>query len=1213
MENVNIESVPLCLDENNYTLTRTCELINWIPALSPVCSHTQKSYEILNKCPPSFDSIYYAKNEPLICVKLTDPQPWTATECALAGSGQTIFDLQTHFVDKIVEYIEQKSATGQVWIPAKWNSNSIRWILPPRLGEQIPEDEILIYGNTFRENGCVLLHLNQLTIMKTECKEHYPILCVYNEKQSLKKLACPENTFTTRYKFTNETLCYSITDTHEYFEDNQLFIMNSAERTYQYEHLFELSNRHLSEKCIFNPFSMKSVEATNKIQWEEQTNIVEYVNWNRYAMPYKSSDHEFLVADSEGKWSFDVEFQCIARQMNITLIEPELIIELILMPTSKQLQIHAYNTRSLWNYENGTVGIHCFYANEDELNETVLQLESKQNQLGPKRSYVILTELKPGYYWCEGFSILNYTFISTEKIYIDRPDHFAGTVFICANCFEGQIEKEFDKLLRIALSGTEHFAHVLIENATIRRSEIIWENFVRIWFHVTILFNGEYENPEPNNLNMTDRHMLRVYYKRKIFMQMLQIYPFFIGSINSTEYCLPNSISILNTQNWLGSRIGQITTSLEMCLQISGIPILRICRGNAIDGGEWHYINESQCHFSSAETPMITTQLFDLSHSFVRANQTEKVLESVSNLMVQATNLLSADVVYVSQIMESVATFNNRLPLDDIQTENIYSIYNRLMDLDVKITANSSILNSTNVLLISFDQLINNLRINDLNTVNEFSTFQVDKGVRSIITPNLMTHIIDSGIQNITGIGLFLDAKQEETDDLLRYSIRFLYKNQSCSDLQHEPGLQLATFIPEDLIEFFGNDSVKIIISVFINDILFQVPFNENEIKANSMIISISVPDYDTSHLPIPLPIFMKLQSFLQTEWDMGGYWNYSLMTTAWCDAGTISEFIDDNTVWINATHLTHFAYLLHGKLDLTKNHIDTLNVITVFGCTLSLLGIVGICVTAVIFRSWRTKLSAKLLLQLCTAISLQMIILCFINTESNTKSLLHHHNFMACIILGAIHHYLILVIFVWMLIIAYLQFMRYVIVFKQLESNWFILKSSCLSWGISLVPVCIVLAVDPNLYIPPDTNDSICYPTGYALYFAVMFPIAIVILANLIVYIIVIYNLIWKPKTVVRAVDRSEIIAQLRLSIFLFFLLGLTWIFGFLGSAAGIGIVFSYMFCVTATIQGFVLFLYFIVLDPIARNLWICWVKRLLRLQETGSITFTDSQKSNK
>jgi len=85
------------------------------------------------------------------------------------------------------------------------------------------------------------------------------------------------------------------------------------------------------------------------------------------------------------------------------------------------------------------------------------------------------------------------------------------------------------------------------------------------------------------------------------------------------------------------------------------------------------------------------------------------------------------------------------------------------------------------------------------------------------------------------------------------------------------------------------------------------------------------------------------------------------------------------------------------------------------------------------------------------------------------------------------------------------------------------------------------------------------------------------------------------RPKNLtISSVTERHVLAmrQLRMSLLLFFLLGLTWIFGLLAmlapSLAAWRVTFSYLFCTTATLQGLALFLFFIVWEKKTRNMWL-------------------------
>lgn len=285
-------------------------------------------------------------------------------------------------------------------------------------------------------------------------------------------------------------------------------------------------------------------------------------------------------------------------------------------------------------------------------------------------------------------------------------------------------------------------------------------------------------------------------------------------------------------------------------------------------------------------------------------------------------------------------------------------------------------------------------------------------------------------------------------------------------------------------------------------------------------------------------------------------------------------------------------------KVSPVHDHIKALNTITLVGCFLSLLGIIGIWITAMVFSNWRRKAGTKVLLQLSTAIALPLIFIIisniddrmFVNVDDSYE--ITENNKTTCVVLGALLHYSILASFMWMLITAVLQFVRYVRVLGVSRPSRFMCKFAILGWGIPLIPVIIVLSIDFESYIPSTSTfyKPICYPKGYSFLFGIMLPISIILLVNVVLFILVLYSISRGSNDKMKPTDMDLVFAQLRLSIFLFFLLGLTWIFGIFSFNSNL--IWSYLFCLTATLQGFVLFVYFIICDPATRSMWFALVK---------------------
>lgn len=101
---------------------------------------------------------------------------------------------------------------------------------------------------------------------------------------------------------------------------------------------------------------------------------------------------------------------------------------------------------------------------------------------------------------------------------------------------------------------------------------------------------------------------------------------------------------------------------------------------------------------------------------------------------------------------------------------------------------------------------------------------------------------------------------------------------------------------------------------------------------------------------------------------------------------------------------------------QISESHEKALNIITIIGCSFSLLGIFAIFLTALLSRAWREKSDSKVILNFSLAISIQMILLLLANIFQFQDS----EDKIWCIIVGSFLHYSVLLVFSWMGIIAY-------------------------------------------------------------------------------------------------------------------------------------------------------------------------------------------------
>ncbi|XP_037946993.1 adhesion G-protein coupled receptor G2-like [Teleopsis dalmanni] len=696
---------------------------------------------------------------------------------------------------------------------------------------------------------------------------------------------------------------------------------------------------------------------------------------------------------------------------------------------------------------------------------------------------------------------------------------------------------------------------------------------------------------------------------------------------------------MLNT--WKRGKIGEEVTLHDLCLRENGMPLtLKCLYNNRTSIAEWDSHVNWQSHMlclRNTSEKIISTELNTLHNEILENKRLHKgkagrkeVTENVNILLEQPDyKILPADVHFTNKILQAVSAEGADAEL----TDDVISICNTIMTKDPSILRKTAELNSTNELLETFERYMDSLSselvptsrcgIVVTNTTATNSTHiahhveTIDRahiGVLAQISTNITVIHINPSCANISGLAIYDYGNSVHPtvpptilmhNAIGKFRFRFVYLNESANELMHETGLQVATFVPLSLWEYLRTNIVQpnkpatIVLKIYTNDSLFVEQSEVQTQKPFSKILSISIPGYSVT-FPEYLPFILRNENYgTATSSNISsncGYWNYS----TWVSQGIVKQTQDKAVILCGTNHLTPFSFLLggsyrqndlNGGVLITPANQRALDIITLLGCTLSLLGLLGIWLTAVIFKSWRKLASTKVLLNLCAALTLQMVLFIFVNTDDMAEELVREGSYANCMALGALMQYSILVLFSWMLIIAFLQFQRYVTVIGIERPRHYILKSALAAWGLPIIPTLLVLCIDPHSYVPTAyqlrTDSGVCYPSGHGLHFGVILPVSLIVLANLIIFIYVFYSISHSLNQTLQRQERKMVVKQIRLSILLFFLLGLSWIFGIFTFMKA-GIVFAYLFCLTATIQGFILFIYFILLDELPRNAWL-------------------------
>ncbi|KAH8295976.1 hypothetical protein KR044_005868, partial [Drosophila immigrans] len=490
-----------------------------------------------------------------------------------------------------------------------------------------------------------------------------------------------------------------------------------------------------------------------------------------------------------------------------------------------------------------------------------------------------------------------------------------------------------------------------------------------------------------------------------LLQKLIYIYNFNSNTIvRSTEYCFPEMFNTGNDEifQWNQAVRGEVGTLSSLCLQNNGMPLMRKCQGNFIYGAYWEELKENiLCHLKNEEFE-ITKALYSLDKSKVIKRFPEKTVREVrTTLQEYEKSLLPADIYYTANILQSSIKYIQKYLNSNVSgqsrhrvaikyaTHDLVEIYNYIINVKQSTIKMSAALNSTNKLLEAMETAINILSVQKSENISNETSDEIDDltmeldildyvdiGVTVKVSSNFLYFIINPIIANVSGIALFHNHNLSELPNILKGAFkhehfRFLQSSHDIQELISEPNLQFATYLPEKLLDNMNTISNTInvtekppkiiVIKIYSNDKLFQPRDNLDQQAAMGRVVSISLPGYNTQ-LPENLPIVLRIKNKILrknsgTAIDPCRYWNFENWVADGICLDLSSQITNQDIVICQVSHLTPFSYLVGFNItnvnedleDSTQQvHHQALDIITVIGCSLSLLGICGIFITAV-------------------------------------------------------------------------------------------------------------------------------------------------------------------------------------------------------------------------------------------------------------------------
>ncbi|XP_042216045.1 uncharacterized protein LOC121862116 isoform X2 [Homarus americanus] len=624
---------------------------------------------------------------------------------------------------------------------------------------------------------------------------------------------------------------------------------------------------------------------------------------------------------------------------------------------------------------------------------------------------------------------------------------------------------------------------------------------------------------------------------------------------------------------WPATRGNSVVIPDELCITHKGEPVTRECLGDFVEGYYWG--PAGNC---TEEPSELTRSLWRIKRNpkdYLKTSRPRPALHSLVEITKNSSWLQPIDIHLVAKTFESFSRENESNIVD---LEEIVETLNNIM------AANTSIfdlvqkkLNSSGILLEAFEDITFQIELpsekgdQKKNSSKEFiSVERLDLEVNSTIVGYKSREDGEGGRRAETLVKGVALQDLKDADAAIIFPSNLTYTIAAKTARKGKSRL-------------FEEEKVPLTFAVYRNEKLFQDNVSLINYTVNSRIILASFKGETIKDLDYPVTIYFKpFQSGNDTKCV---FWDFTKNSGrgGWSEEGCRKgERVGVHDVCL-CNHLTSFAQLINYNDDsgFSSPNQLALDIITIIGCCLSIIGLLLVFTTFFLFKKWRRSLSNKILVNLSFSVFCSVVI--FLAGINQTW------NLILCRGVAVGLHYFILASFGWMLVEAVHQYLKFVKVFGTYIPR-FLWKASVCAWGIPLLPILTLLVYDSSLY---DSNNDyngdakICWMSAKGFKFAFLPPLIATMTVNLIIFSKIIHGAVCGRARVTSTMsERVLFMNQLRMAVCVFFLLGFTWIFGLL-AVCQIRIVFSYLFCIFNTLQGFFLFLFHVFRERSARKYW--------------------------
>ncbi|XP_056267236.1 adhesion G-protein coupled receptor G2, partial [Pseudoliparis swirei] len=392
----------------------------------------------------------------------------------------------------------------------------------------------------------------------------------------------------------------------------------------------------------------------------------------------------------------------------------------------------------------------------------------------------------------------------------------------------------------------------------------------------------------------------------------------------------------------------------------------------------------------------------------------------------------------------------------------------------------------------------------------------------------------------------------------------------------------------------------------------------KGERKLNSGILGASVSNLSLTELQDDVIIHLRNSEPVPANFvAICVYWDFTLNdhTGGWNPRGCSVRNSTDTETVCGCNHLTSFAILLDLGRDnvISRVQATILTFITYIGCGISAIFLSITILTYLAFGKLRKDIPSKILIQLCLALLLLNLVFLV-----DAWLALYPDAVGLCISTAWFLHYFLLVTFTWMGLEAVHMYQALVKVFNSHISRY-MLKLSLVGWGVPMIVVIIVIAIDKDNYglvsyggFSDGTSDGFCWlKNDIAFYVAVVAYFCVIFVFNIAMFIVVLVQLCRLKRQNPHNMQHRTTLQDVRSVAGIMILLGLTWGFAFFAWGP-LNLPFMYLFAIFNSLQGFFIFLFYCAVKENVRKQWrtyLCCGR--MRLAENSEWSRTATQRT--